>query len=129
VTIGARDRAFETDCVALMPIAYLRMVPKSNKTSDEFGTLMVGKDIHPGSWRGTAAGSCYWARLSGFSGEFDDILANDNVKSGAKFTITVKSADKGLEIQSDRGTRTKAKQSLPTLTALPWESLAKDGDD
>ncbi len=108
VTIGTRDRAFETDCAALMPIAFLRTVPKSNKTSEEFGTLMVGKDIHPGTWRGTATGSCYWARLSGFSGEFDDILANDNVKSGAKFTITVKSSDKGLELQSDCGTLTKA---------------------
>ncbi len=108
VTIGARDVALETDCVALMPIAHLRTVPKSNRTNEEFGTLMVGRDIHPGTWRGTATGSCYWARLSGFSGEFDDIITNNNVDEGAKFTITIKSTDKGLEIGSDCGTMTKA---------------------
>ncbi len=97
-----------TDCVALMPIAHLRTVPKTNRTNEEFGTLMVGRDIHPGTWRGTAIGSCYWARLSGFSGEFGDIITNNNVDEGAKFTITIKSTDKGLEIDSDCGTMTRA---------------------
>jgi len=83
-------------------------VPKTSRTSEEFGILVVGRDIHPGTWRGTAVGSCYWARLSGFSGDLDDVLTNNNVDPGAKFIIAVKSTDKGLEIGSDCGAMTKA---------------------
>ncbi|WP_197522643.1 hypothetical protein, partial [Occultella aeris] len=42
------------------------------------GTLRVGTDVAPGTYRAsTGADSCYWERLAGFSGEFDDIIAND----------------------------------------------------
>ncbi|MBK6770309.1 MAG: hypothetical protein IPG72_15130 [Ardenticatenales bacterium] len=43
------------------------------------GTLLVGTDIQPGIYRtSNESGSCYFVRLSGVSGEFDDIIANDN---------------------------------------------------
>lgn len=43
------------------------------------GTYLVGTDIAPGTYRAdNSSGSCYWERLSGVSGEFDDIIANDN---------------------------------------------------
>jgi len=42
------------------------------------GTFMVGRDIAPGQYRNDGAGSCYWSRLSGFSGELGTIIANDN---------------------------------------------------
>ena len=41
------------------------------------GLFLVGEDIQPGTYRGDGSGgSCYWARLSGTSGEFDDLIAN-----------------------------------------------------
>lgn len=41
------------------------------------GTWVVGEDIEPGVYRNSGDGSyCYWERLSGLSGEFDDIIAN-----------------------------------------------------
>lgn len=43
------------------------------------GVHLVGTDIKPGTYRSKDNSSCYWARLSGVSGSFDEILANDNV--------------------------------------------------
>lgn len=48
------------------------------------GTQVVGEDIDPGIYETGVLGGgvfdgCYWERLSGFSGEFDEIIANSNV--------------------------------------------------
>jgi hypothetical protein len=43
------------------------------------GYWAVGDQIASGRYRNDGDGACYWQRLSGFSGEFDDIKANDNV--------------------------------------------------
>ena len=46
------------------------------------GTHMVGSDVQPGVYEtGIVEGpfGCYWERLSGLSGEIDDIIANGNV--------------------------------------------------
>ncbi|MDD9204918.1 hypothetical protein PU560_00395, partial [Georgenia sp. 10Sc9-8] len=40
------------------------------------GTHVVGTDVAPGTYRAPGGSSCYWERLSGFSGELDDVLAN-----------------------------------------------------
>jgi hypothetical protein len=106
VTILGSDYAFQNSCGSLQPIASVPTVASSNSSS-VFGTLAVGKDIQPGTWWGTATGHCYWARLSGFTGGLDDVLANDNVSGGEKFTVTVKASDKGLEVGSDCGPLTK----------------------
>ncbi|WP_126268730.1 hypothetical protein [Corynebacterium alimapuense] len=43
------------------------------------GTYLIGSDVVPGTYRAEEAGtSCYWARLSGLSGETSDIIANDS---------------------------------------------------
>ena len=51
-------------------------VPPNDRFSD--GTWLVGSDISHGLYRTIPTDYCYWARLSGLSGELDDILANDN---------------------------------------------------
>lgn len=40
------------------------------------GTHLVGPDIQPGTYRNTATDGCYWERLSGTGGDFDDIITN-----------------------------------------------------
>jgi hypothetical protein len=41
------------------------------------GTYVVGSDIGPGVYVSAATGNgCYWERLSGLSGTFNDIIAN-----------------------------------------------------
>jgi hypothetical protein len=52
------------------------------------GTFMVNTDIAPGTWRSSGSGDCYWERLKGFSGEMDDIIANDNVSEPTVVTIS-----------------------------------------
>lgn len=65
----------------------------------EPGTHIVGEDMDPGIYWGTAGedilGSCYWARLSDLSGELDAILANDNAVG--QFYVEVKEADVAFE--------------------------------
>lgn len=54
------------------------------------GTWLVGTDIEPGTYRANAD-SCYWERLSGLSGGFDDIIANDF--SSGSHVVTIASSD------------------------------------
>jgi hypothetical protein len=107
-TIAIRKGEYlDTDCDALVPVKYVKPVGNV-KASSRFGTIIVGVDIPAGTWRGTAQGDCYWARLRNFGGGFDAILANDNVAPGSKFTITVRPTDKGLHLSSDCGPVTRA---------------------
>ena len=69
--------------------------------SGEFGdgTWIVGTDIKPGTYRtANASGLCYWARLSGMTGDLDDVLANGNPDKST--TITIRKTDKAF--QSER---------------------------
>jgi hypothetical protein len=57
------------------------------------GTYEVGSEIKPGTYK-TSGGECYWERLKGFSGDFEDILANENISGPSRMTI--RSTDKGV---------------------------------
>ncbi len=69
------------------------------KSSLDAGTYRVGTDIAPGIYAGRAGaglfGSCYWERLSGVSGTFEEIIANDN--ANGQFYIEAKPDDKYLK--------------------------------
>ncbi|KGX87041.1 hypothetical protein [Pontibacillus litoralis] len=66
------------------------------KTTFGDGTYLVGKDIEPGRYKSsTGDGLGYWARLSGFSGELAEIIANGN-PSGPTM-IEISSSDKGFQ--------------------------------
>lgn len=56
------------------------------------GTHLVGRDIQPGLYTTTVDGYCYWERLSGTSGDFDDIIAND-FTSGARVYVQILATD------------------------------------
>ena len=72
--------------------------PKQEDSKPHFGdgVYQVGTDIQPGTYR-TREGSsgCYYARLGGFSGELNDILANANTDAPA--IVTIKPTDAGFE--------------------------------
>lgn len=60
------------------------------------GTFVVGQDIQPGTYRTrNASPGCYYARLKGFGGTVDDILANNNTDNPA--IVTILPTDKGFE--------------------------------
>lgn len=73
--------------------------PKPSYAQFDDGTFQVGKDIQPGTYR-TRTGSpgCYWARLSGFGGTTDEIIANDNTDGPA--VVTISGSDKGFQSQN-----------------------------
>jgi hypothetical protein len=82
------------------------LTPSTTSPTAPFGDgdFMVGKEVSPGLWRSTGGSSCYWERLSGFSGSFNDIIANDN--QGPSGTVRIAESDIGFS-SSRCGTWTK----------------------
>lgn len=78
-------------------------VPSNPLVSLGPGTYAVGREIAPGIYAGMAGqgvlDSCYWARLKGVSGSFDEINANDNAVG--QFYIEVRDSDGYLEIDCE----------------------------
>jgi hypothetical protein len=79
--------------------------PQQSQPTFSDGVFQVGTDIQAGTYR-TREGSpgCYFARLGGFSGELNDLLANANTNAPA--VVTIKPTDAGFESQAC-GTWTK----------------------
>ncbi|MGW3246555.1 hypothetical protein [Streptomyces sp. NPDC001070] len=67
--------------------------PGAPTTIDGDGQYLAGEDIKAGTYK--TAGpqdddfglGCYWARLKNASGEFDAIIANDNITGQARVTV------------------------------------------
>ncbi len=57
--------------------------PAGPATSFADGTHLVGGDIAPGTYYSSSSysGGCYWERLSGFSGDLDDVITNGFTES------------------------------------------------
>jgi hypothetical protein len=60
------------------------------------GTYVVGSDIKAGTYKTTGPEestipNCYWARLKGTSGDFEDIITNGNATG--QTTVTISSSD------------------------------------
>jgi hypothetical protein len=72
-----------------------RWVKPQPKTSFGEGTWLVGDDIQPGTYRAGNVDACYWERLSGLSGSFNDIIANDNVMTG-QAVVTISPSDRAF---------------------------------
>jgi hypothetical protein len=68
--------------------------PPGPATSFGDGTYVVNEDIAPGTYRTDGGDSCYWERLSGFNGSFDEIIAND-LPSGPSL-VTIEATDVGF---------------------------------
>jgi hypothetical protein len=53
------------------------------------GVYLVGTEVAPGIYRASSPGEyCYWERLSGLSGEFDDLITNGLGAADATMTIS-----------------------------------------
>jgi hypothetical protein len=92
VAVAPSDAAFESnDCGTWSP------APTSGPQTTSMGDGMwaVGIDIVAGTYQATSTGSCYWARLSSFSGASDAIIANGDAAPG-QFTVTISPSDAGF---------------------------------
>lgn len=56
------------------------------------GMWIVGKQIKPGVYQSNAGVSCYWERLAGLSGKYEDLLDNGGFRRGPKL-VEVKATD------------------------------------
>lgn len=93
VTIAASDKGFESQNCGTWT-QNLSQITKS-KTTFSDGTYVIGSDITPGTYKNTGNQGCYYARLSGFGGTTDDILANNNTDAVA--IVTIDASDKGFQ--------------------------------
>ncbi len=97
VTIAPTDKAFTT-----RGCGDWKQAPTSGTPKTVFGdgTWAVGLDISPITYRSSGGSGCYWARLSGFGGTFDEIIANGNPTGPA--VVTIDPSDKGFEAKHCR---------------------------
>ncbi len=106
VTIAASDVGFSSSGCGTWSADLSAVTAGTTGAIEEDGIYIVGSDIAAGTWRSVGGGSlCYAARLSGFSGEFDELIAND-VSSEGGLIMTIAASDRGFET-SGCGTWTK----------------------
>ncbi len=73
VEIMPADVAFDSDCGG-----WYSMTPLDQPLSTiPVGKWMIGAHISPGTYEAPGSDVCYWERLSGVSGDLDDVIAND----------------------------------------------------
>ena len=64
-------------------------------TSFGDGTYRVGVDIAVGTYRAPGGDSCSWQRLSGFTGDFEEIIAIEVLET--RPIVTIVSSDVGFK--------------------------------
>ncbi|MCP3818384.1 hypothetical protein NLX86_09725 [Streptomyces sp. A3M-1-3] len=87
-TAGAAPAPTVTKTEAAKPVKTEEAGPASSFEGD--GEYLVGEDIKAGTYR--TAGSdgafgCYWERAKDSSGEFDSIIANENLQGSGRVTL------------------------------------------
>ena len=95
VTIEPTDAGFESNGCGTWT-GNLSAITES-KTSFDEGMYIVGTDIEPGTYRNSGSSGCYYARLAGFNGGFENIIANGN--TDASTVVTIAPTDAGFESQ------------------------------
>ena len=99
VTLNAKTKGFNADGCGTFT-SDLSSITKS-KNSFGAGTYIVGTDMHPGTYRSSGDGDCYWERLKNFTGGFNSIIANDNTSHPT--IVTIRGTDAGFH-SADCGT-------------------------
>lgn len=100
-TINEPTSAPTTDETTEAP-APPKPVEKAPTYLPEDGTLIVGKDVKPGTYQTRIpadALGCYWARLRSLDGDLDNIIDNGLLsKAGTLVTVKVRASDVALEV-------------------------------
>ncbi|MYS12434.1 hypothetical protein GTW73_00485 [Streptomyces sp. SID4982] len=80
-----------TETVTTKPKPKKKAGPPSSFSGE--GQYLVGEDVQAGTYRtggpeeDSIIPNCYWARLKNASGEFDAIIANDNLQGQGRVTL------------------------------------------
>ncbi len=102
VTIDVSDKGFKSSGCGTWTQDLSAIT--TSKTSFGDGVFIVGTDIDAGTYKSSGGSSCYYSRLSGFSGELEDIVSNDLTSASA--IVTIDASDSGFK-SSGCGTWTK----------------------
>jgi len=103
VEISSTDAGFSTEGCGTWTEATSSITSSLSSPFGD-GAYLVGLDIGPGTWTSPGGDSCYWERLSGFSGDFGDIEANG--LGASNVVLTIQSTDAGFK-SSNCGTWAK----------------------
>lgn len=95
VTIEPGDAGFESRRCGSWTTDFSSITSSQTDPFAGEGIYIVGTDVAPGTWRAQTAAGCYWARLRGFSGRLNDIIANGNPAGGSAI-VTIAASDKGF---------------------------------
>jgi hypothetical protein len=95
VTIVETDKGFQSRGCARFS-ADISAITKAPTDPLPAGVYIVGVDVAPGTWSATppTGGSCYWTRLSAFTGGTNSIIANDLPRGPT--IVTIAATDKGF---------------------------------
>jgi hypothetical protein len=93
VTIASTDAGFHTASCG----AWTSDLSATGAWPTQNGIFIVGTDLSPGTYSAPGGSSCYWARLSGFGGTPDQIIANGLGQSAV--IVTIAPTDTGFETQ------------------------------
>jgi hypothetical protein len=78
------------------------------------GSWVVNSQITPGRWRSSGGTGCCWERERGFSGGFEEIIANDDVDGSA--IVDIRSTDAGFKsARCGAWTKASARPEAPCL--------------
>lgn len=93
VEVSESDIGFEVSgCANFKPLGQLKTLTEIPAE----GTYFVGQQLQPGTYSSTSnSDSCYWARLSDFSGTLDGIITNDF--SAGPQMVTIELTDVGFK--------------------------------
>ncbi|PZR80608.1 MAG: hypothetical protein DLM65_07725 [Candidatus Aeolococcus gillhamiae] len=91
VTISPSDAGFHTESCG----AWTSDLSATGAWPAQNGIFIVGTDLASGTYSAPGGSSCYWARLSGFGGTSDQIIANGLGQSSV--IVTVAPGDAGFE--------------------------------
>lgn len=94
ITVLATDAAFSSEGCGEWSEDLSPLRPDAASPFGD-GIYMVGVDIAPGTWQAEGGELCYWAKLSGFSGGFDELVAND--AGSTRPIVTIATGDRGFE--------------------------------
>ena len=86
--VGFQSRRCGTWTQDLSPIT-------TSTTSFADGTYFGDTDIEPGTYRSSGSSGCYYARLAGFNGGFENLIANE--VTDAPSIVTIEPTDAGFQ--------------------------------
>lgn len=102
ITIDATDKGFQSSNCGTWTTDMSAIT--TSKTSFGDGIYLVGTDIQPGTYKSSGLNNCYLARLRGFGGTLNTIIANTRATTAT--VVTIAPTDKGFQ-SSNCGTWTQ----------------------